>query len=175
MPIKENEVLTLEWHKILCHLIIKYKLLCIVIEHLDINTPIFDTIIGKGDEKSLANPNDLLYIYPLAGVIYVIRVLFERYVAKPIGRSLGIHDRVTRKTTRAMKTTTTVSNRCTSTDVNQTYKQEQIASSNNGSSLSIGHNSSVTPLAKFCESCWRFTFYLCSFIYGVVTLQHVSV
>ncbi|CAF5009417.1 unnamed protein product [Rotaria sp. Silwood1] len=123
----------------------------------------------------LANPNDLLYIYPLAGVIYVIRVLFERYVAKPIGRSLGIHDRVTRKTTRAMKTTTTVSNRCTSTDVNQTYKQEQIASSNNGSSLSIGHNSSVTPLAKFCESCWRFTFYLCSFIYGVVTLQHVSV
>ncbi|CAF5135616.1 unnamed protein product, partial [Rotaria sp. Silwood1] len=65
----------------------------------------------------LANPNDLLYVYPLAGVIYVIRVLFERYVAKPIGRSLGIHDRVTRKTTRAMKTTTTtVSNRCTSTD-----------------------------------------------------------
>lgn len=51
MPIEQNKLLTIQWHIILCHLMIKYKLSCILVEHLDINTPMFDTIIGKRDEK----------------------------------------------------------------------------------------------------------------------------
>jgi len=51
MSIEENKLLTIQWHTILCHLIVKYKLSCILVEHLDIDTPIFDTIIGKRDEK----------------------------------------------------------------------------------------------------------------------------
>ena len=35
---------------------------------------------------------DLLYVYPLAGVLYILRLLFERYIAQPIGRSLNIRD-----------------------------------------------------------------------------------
>jgi hypothetical protein len=53
MSIEENKLLTVQWHTILCHLIMKYKLSCILVEHLDMDTPMFDTIIGKRDEKSI--------------------------------------------------------------------------------------------------------------------------
>ncbi|CAF1049978.1 unnamed protein product [Adineta steineri] len=53
MPIEENKLLTIQWHTILCHLIIKYKLSCILVEHLDVDTPMFDTIIGKRDDKTI--------------------------------------------------------------------------------------------------------------------------
>ncbi len=51
MSIEENKLLTIQWHTILCHLIVKYKLSCILVEHLDLDTPMFDTLIGKRDEK----------------------------------------------------------------------------------------------------------------------------
>jgi hypothetical protein len=52
MPIEENKLLTVQRHTLLCHLIIKYKLSCILVEHLDSDTPMFDTIIGKRAKKS---------------------------------------------------------------------------------------------------------------------------
>jgi hypothetical protein len=73
-----------------------------------------------------------------------------------------MHDRVARKTTKDRKATTT--------RVNQ-----QVASSDSGSSSSISRYPRISPLAKFSESCWRFTFYLSAFIYGVVILQNVSI
>ncbi|CAF1318972.1 unnamed protein product [Adineta steineri] len=36
--------------------------------------------------------HDLLYVYPLAGVLYIMRILFERYIAQPVGRLIGIDD-----------------------------------------------------------------------------------
>ncbi|CAF3945901.1 unnamed protein product [Rotaria sp. Silwood2] len=75
-------------------------------------------------------------------------MLFKRYVAEPIGRSLGIHDRVARKTTGNMKIKTT------------------------RPSLPRSGHSHFSPLAKFAESCWRFTFSISSFIYGVVILYN---
>ncbi|CAF0882166.1 unnamed protein product [Adineta ricciae] len=53
MPIEENKLLTIQWHTILCHLIPKYKLSCVLVEHLDIDTPMFDRLIGKRDERSI--------------------------------------------------------------------------------------------------------------------------
>lgn len=53
MSIEENKLLTMQWHSILSDLIIKYKLTCILVEHLDIDTPMFDTIIGKRDERTI--------------------------------------------------------------------------------------------------------------------------
>ena len=51
MSIEENKLLSVQWHTLLCHLVIKYKLTCILVEHLDIDMPIFDTIVSKRDEK----------------------------------------------------------------------------------------------------------------------------
>ncbi|UJR09859.1 hypothetical protein I4U23_014081 [Adineta vaga] len=53
MSIEENKLLTIQWHTILCHLIQKYKFSCILIEHLDMDIPMFDRILGKRDEKSI--------------------------------------------------------------------------------------------------------------------------
>jgi hypothetical protein len=36
------------------------------------------TRLEREENIKLTSPNDLLYVFPLAGVIYVIRVLFER-------------------------------------------------------------------------------------------------
>jgi len=36
--------------------------------------------------------NHLIYVYPLAGAVYITRLLFERCIAQPIGRSIGIRD-----------------------------------------------------------------------------------
>jgi hypothetical protein len=52
MSIEENKLLTVQWHTLLYRLIIKYKLSCILVEHLDIDTPMFDTIIGKRANKN---------------------------------------------------------------------------------------------------------------------------
>ncbi|CAF1553521.1 unnamed protein product [Rotaria sp. Silwood1] len=36
--------------------------------------------------------NDLIYVYPLAGILYITRLLFEYCIAQSIGRLLGIQD-----------------------------------------------------------------------------------
>ncbi|CAF1099827.1 unnamed protein product [Rotaria sordida] len=95
---------------------------------------------------NLPSPKDLLYVFPLSGAVYLIEVLFERYIAKPIGRSFGIHDISARKAMKDKKTTTT--------------------------SSSKGSHPHVSPLTKFSESCWRFLAYLSLFIYGVVVVQN---
>ncbi|UJR38741.1 hypothetical protein I4U23_031406 [Adineta vaga] len=122
--------------------------------------------LEQEENIKLTKSSDLLYAFPLAGVVYLIRVLFERYIAKPIGRSLGIRDRYARKTTTDRETIPT--------NVKQTYKQQHVASSSSSSS-SRGRYTPVGPLVKFSESCWRLVFYLSVFIYGVVILQNVSV
>ena len=86
------------------------------------------------EENGVAMPKitDLLYVYPLAALIYVTRLIFEYIIAQPLGRWLRIREQ------------------------------------NNSSS-----STRVSPLAKFSESTWRFTFYLAIFIYGLVVLQNV--
>ncbi|CAF1074212.1 unnamed protein product [Rotaria sordida] len=46
------------------------------------------------EQKGIRIPQlrDLIYVYPLAGILYIIRVLFEYYIARPIGRAFGIQD-----------------------------------------------------------------------------------
>jgi hypothetical protein len=61
------------------------------------------------------------------------------------------------------------------TDVYPTFRKQQVISSDNSSLSFIGRYPRITPLAKFSESCWRFTFYLSAFIYGVIILQNVSI
>jgi hypothetical protein len=52
MSIEENKLLTTQWHTILCHLLIKYRLSCILVEHLDVGTPMFDTVIEKSIKRN---------------------------------------------------------------------------------------------------------------------------
>ncbi|CAF2699343.1 unnamed protein product [Rotaria sp. Silwood2] len=100
----------------------------------------------------LPNIQDLFYVYPLAGLLYLTRFLFESYIAQPLGRLLGIRDyqsniqRNDRKLLNHRKSRDNDKNkhRCTR----------------------------ISPLAKFSESTWRFTFYLSIFLYGLLILKN---
>jgi len=53
----------IQWHTILYHLIIEYKLSCILVEHLDIDTLIFDTIISKRVAKTVKRNKDFQILF----------------------------------------------------------------------------------------------------------------
>ncbi|CAF1589532.1 unnamed protein product, partial [Adineta ricciae] len=93
--------------------------------------------------------HDLVYVYPLAGLLYLTRVLFERCISQPLGRLLRIED--SRPTIRKLSNHHKLSD-------NKQVKQ----------STRIG------PLGKFSESTWRFTFYLSIFLYGAFILNNKS-
>ena len=92
--------------------------------------------------------HDLVYVYPLAVLLYLTRVLFERYVSQPLGRLLRIED--SRSTIRKL------SNHHKLSDNKQVKRSTRIG-----------------PLGKFSESTWRFTFYLSIFLYGAFILNNV--
>ena len=96
---------------------------------------------------------DLLYVYPLAGVLYIARVLFETYIAQPLGRSIGVRDKES-----IIQRIDQKSNHYKSSD-NKRKKP----------------STRVSPLAKFSESTWRFTFYLGIFLYGLIILRNVRI
>jgi hypothetical protein len=95
--------------------------------------------------------SDLLYVYPLAGLLYLGRILFECYIAQPLGRSIGIRDSQSNNQRIDSKK---------SNQLKSSVKKRQHRSTR------------VGPLSKFSESTWRFTFYLSIFLYGVIILKN---
>lgn len=95
----------------------------------------FDELEKNGTH--VAHAHHLFYVYPLAILIYLARILFEYAIAQPLGRFLHIrdHQNLSDKTKKPIKR--------------------------------------PSPLAKFSESTWRFTFYLAIFLYGVTILRNV--
>lgn len=53
LSVDDNKQCTVQWHTLLYRLIIKYKLSCILVEHLDIDMPMFDLLVTKRDEKTM--------------------------------------------------------------------------------------------------------------------------
>ncbi|CAF0883758.1 unnamed protein product [Didymodactylos carnosus] len=140
--------------------------------------------------------HDLLYVYPLAGMLYIARLIFEHYIARPFGRSLGLRD-VQNSTTQYNQQQQQLSrkkgnktNVITDNQSNSTYKQQyptnvihrKQPSDGRGDSLKSANDNRkpsslisyhrVPLLAKFSESCWRFVFYLSVFIYGLIVLRN---
>ncbi|CAF1989914.1 unnamed protein product [Rotaria magnacalcarata] len=97
---------------------------------------------------------DLLYVYPLAALLYITRLLFEYYIAQPLGRSVGVRDDQLNKQRIDKKSI----NRSKSPDNIQKQQQRRT-------------KTRMSPLAKFSESTWRFTFYLSVFLYGVLIMK----
>ncbi|MGH0173532.1 UNVERIFIED_CONTAM: hypothetical protein FKN15_069046 [Acipenser sinensis] len=120
-------------------------------------------------------PRDLLLTLPLSLVFIAARYAFERLVALPLSRKLGVRD-TTRRVLAVQNVTLEVF-----------YKQQtRSPSQNQFHSLSKQCDLSQRQIErwfrlrrnqdrpsnskKFCEACWRFTFYMIAFLAGLAVL-----
>uniref|UniRef100_A0A8C1RH87 Ceramide synthase 4b n=1 Tax=Cyprinus carpio TaxID=7962 RepID=A0A8C1RH87_CYPCA len=127
----------------------------------------------EGSRRPL--PRDLLLALPLALGFIMLRYAFERCVAFPLSRVLGVKDQVRLKVTPApnLETFYTKNSRQPTqvSLVNQcdlTHRQVETWFRNRRN-LDRPSNSK-----KFCEASWRFVFYLVAFTAGLVSLINVS-
>ncbi|XP_035239154.1 ceramide synthase 5-like isoform X1 [Anguilla anguilla] len=113
----------------------------------------------------------LLSALPLALGIFAVRLLFERFVARPCAHILQIHTEVSRMATpngalERVFTCVTKSPDCRQVEglskqldwdvreVQRWFRHRR-------------NQDKPSTLTKYCESMWKFVFYLCIFTYGV--------
>lgn len=120
---------------------------------------------------------NMLYAFPLAAVVYFLRLLFERLVAKPCAHILQIQAGVPRQAQ-------------PNAILERLYQSKASPDERQLEGLSKQLDWDVRKIQrwfrvrrnqdrpstqkKFCESMWRFTFYLAIFIYGINHLWSTS-
>lgn len=115
-------------------------------------------------------PRDILYALPLAAGVFLLRMLFERLVAKPCAHILQIQPGVPRQAQpNAVLEKLYQSKACP--DIRQLEglsKQLDLDVRKIQRWFRVRRNQDrPSTQKKFCESMWRFTFYLMIFIYGI--------
>ncbi|CAB1324466.1 unnamed protein product [Coregonus sp. 'balchen'] len=126
----------------------------------------------EGDRYPL--PRDLFYTLPLALGFIVLRYVFERVIAMPLSRQLGVRDRVRVRALPVPKLETF-------------YKQNKQQPSQS-EVLGLGKQCGLSQrqietwfrhrrnqdrpsnTKKFCEASWRFVFYLIAFVAALASL-----
>uniref|UniRef100_A0A8C2JEX5 Ceramide synthase 4b n=1 Tax=Cyprinus carpio TaxID=7962 RepID=A0A8C2JEX5_CYPCA len=126
----------------------------------------------EGSRRPL--PRDLLLALPLALGFIMLRYAFERRVAFPLSRVLGVKDQVRLKVTPAPNLEafyTKNSRQPTQSEITSLVNQCDLTHRQvetwfrNRRNLDRPSNSK-----KFCEASWRFVFYLVAFTAGLVSL-----
>ncbi|KAL2098152.1 hypothetical protein ACEWY4_007359 [Coilia grayii] len=120
-------------------------------------------------------PRDLFLSLPIAFTFIAIRFIFERYVAVPLSRYLGVRDRrrvpvvfspklegfyiqhYPREPSQSEMNTLVKHSGLTRRQVEVWFRHRR----------NLDRPSNTT---KFCEACWRFVFYMMSFSFGVLSL-----
>ncbi|XP_047560747.1 ceramide synthase 4 isoform X1 [Lutra lutra] len=132
------------------------------------------------DRDGLVYPHarDLLAALPVALVLVVMRLAFERFVGLPLGRLLGVHD----QTRRPAKPNATLEKYFLTEGWKPKEHQMAVLAVQCGLTLPQiqrwfrrRRNQDRPSLTKkFCEASWRFSFYFCSFFGGLSVLYHES-
>uniref|UniRef100_A0A3Q0SZ18 Ceramide synthase 5 n=1 Tax=Amphilophus citrinellus TaxID=61819 RepID=A0A3Q0SZ18_AMPCI len=114
-------------------------------------------------------PRDILYALPLAAGVFLLRILFERLVAKPCAHILQIQPGVPRQAQPNAVLEKLYQSKCP--DIRQLEglsKQLDLDVRKIQRWFRVRRNQDRPSVQKkFCESMWRFTFYLGIFIYGI--------
>ncbi|XP_046564322.1 ceramide synthase 5-like [Haliotis rubra] len=132
---------------------------------------------NRDDGIYVPQVSDMLVTVPLTVLLLVLRALFERYVAAPIGRYYGLKDK------RALKA-------APNPYLEKIFAQNKTPDKNSFLSISKQTDLSVRQverwfrirrmegrtivLYRFTESSWRFLFYLFIFWYGLIVLWDKS-
>uniref|UniRef100_U3JHG1 Ceramide synthase 5 n=1 Tax=Ficedula albicollis TaxID=59894 RepID=U3JHG1_FICAL len=128
---------------------------------------------GRGDKGGLQYPRaaHVLSAFPLAIGIFTVRLLFERFIAKPCAINLGIQDSGPH---RAQPNAILEKVFTSITKYPDGRRLEGLSKQLDWDVRKIQrwfrhrrNQDKPTTLTKFCESMWRFTFYLSIFFYGI--------
>ncbi|XP_051016300.1 ceramide synthase 5 [Acomys russatus] len=126
---------------------------------------------GSGVGDRYPSAWHILWVFPLAAGIFSVRLLFERFIAKPCAHRAGIEDSVVYQ----VEPNATLEKVFLSvTKYPDEKRLKGLAKQLDWDVRKIQcwfrhrRNQGKPPtLTKFCESMWRFTFYLCVFCYGL--------
>uniref|UniRef100_A0A1A8MHH5 Ceramide synthase 4a n=1 Tax=Nothobranchius pienaari TaxID=704102 RepID=A0A1A8MHH5_9TELE len=132
-----------------------------------------DTEMEQG-EGHFPLPRDLIYTLPLAVVFIVLRYVFERIIAIPFSKCLGVKDRVRVRATSVPKLETFYkhnSRQPSQSEVVSLMKQCGLSQKKIQTWFKHRRNQDrPSNTKKFCEASWRFVFYLISFTAGLCSL-----
>uniref|UniRef100_A0A674E1B0 Ceramide synthase 2-like n=1 Tax=Salmo trutta TaxID=8032 RepID=A0A674E1B0_SALTR len=124
-------------------------------------------------------PRDLLFTLPLALGFIVLRLVFDRVVAPPLGRYVGLRNRLRMAVAPSTKLESfyTQQNRQPSqSDIISLMAQCDKTQRQIETWFRHRRNQDRPSYTKrFCEACWRFFFYLIAFLAGLATLINVGI
>ncbi|XP_011903705.1 PREDICTED: ceramide synthase 5 isoform X2 [Cercocebus atys] len=113
----------------------------------------------------------ILSVFPLAAGIFFVRLLFERFIAKPCALHIGIEDSgpyQAQPNAILEKVFVSITKYPDKKRLEGLSKQLDWNVQKIQCWFRHRRNQDKPPtLTKFCESMWRFTFYLCIFCYGI--------
>ncbi|XP_029002511.1 ceramide synthase 2-like isoform X2 [Betta splendens] len=126
------------------------------------------------DEGRFPLPRDLVYTLPLALAFIAVRYVFERVIAVPLSRHLGVKDRIRIRAASVPKLETFYkqnSRQPSQTEVVSLGKQCGLSQRQIHTWFRHRRNQDrPSNTKKFCEASWRFVFYLASFTAGLASL-----
>uniref|UniRef100_A0A8C5NHK6 Ceramide synthase 2-like n=1 Tax=Gouania willdenowi TaxID=441366 RepID=A0A8C5NHK6_GOUWI len=130
-----------------------------------------DAVEGEGH---LPRPRDLIYTFPLALSFIALRYVFERLVAIPLSRLLGVKDRIRVRAPLVPKLEAFYkqnSRQPTQSEIISLEKQCGLSQRNIQSWFRHRRNQDrPNNTKKFCEASWRFVFYITAFCGGLASL-----
>nr|XP_040039695.1 ceramide synthase 2-like isoform X1 [Gasterosteus aculeatus aculeatus] len=128
----------------------------------------------KEDEGRFPLPRDLVYTVPLAFAFIALRFIFERLIALPLSKHLGVKDRIRIQADSVPKLETfykQTSRQPLQKEAVSLGKQCGISQRNIQTWFRHRRNQDrPSNTKKFCEASWRFVFYLISFTAGLGSL-----
>ena len=130
----------------------------------------------ESEDTHYPKPRDLLLSIPFALILVVIRCIFERAIALPLSAKLGVKDKLRPKAQPISILETFYTVNC------KNPKEGELISLAKQCDLPVRkverwfrrrRNTDRPSLSKkFCEACWRFTFYIVSFFTGLAVLYN---
>uniref|UniRef100_UPI0037E9A944 ceramide synthase 2-like n=1 Tax=Semicossyphus pulcher TaxID=241346 RepID=UPI0037E9A944 len=128
----------------------------------------------KEDEGRFPLPRDLIYTLPLALAFIALRYVFERLIAVPLSKHLGVKDPVRIRAASVPKLETFY------TQNGRQPSQSELVSLGKQCGLSQRkiqtwfrnrrNQDRPSSTKKFCEASWRFVFYMAAFSAGLASL-----